>query len=320
MCANILELRGVTKVFKTGLTGKPVVAVDKVSFALREGEILSLLGESGSGKSTIARMILRFLKPTQGSIIYRGKDVWRLQGREVLEYYQEVQGIFQDPYSSFNPIHRVEHHLKQALRSLADGKKNFDEDNVIREAMERVGLNPQNVMGKYPHELSGGQLQRLSIARALLARPRLLVADEPVSMLDASTRVDLLNILAELRDEERMTIILIGHDLSLAYYISDTVVVLYRGSVMESGHVDEVLMRPKHPYTRLLLDSVPQLDKKWEHRMGLENGDQDYDELSKGCKFAPRCPKRFDKCEETPPLLTLGSRRVSCWLYADRQS
>ncbi len=308
----LLVVEDLTKKFKSGFMGPEFTAVDRVSFTLGEGEILSMLGESGSGKTTIARMILRLLRPTSGRILYKGRDVWRLRGREVLWYYKEVQGVFQDPYSSFNPVHRVDRILYRVLSNLR-GLRGVEAEKLVRSSLRRVGLNPQEVLGKYPHQLSGGQLQRVSIARALLASPRLLVADEPVSMLDASTRIDILNILAELRDEEGMAIILIGHDMSLSYYISDRAIVLYRGSIVEDGDVDKVLGRPLHPYTQDLMESVPRLDRKWSKgRIRIPYTDA---APATGCKYRARCRYAFEKCSRDPVMLDVDGRRVACWLY-----
>ena len=309
---TLLELHGVTKIFSHGM-GKTTVAVDNVSLEVGEEEIVSLLGESGSGKTTIARMVLRLLKPTRGRILYMGKDVWRLRGREARWYYTQVQGVFQDPYSSFNPIHVVERPLLQTLSRLK-GVRGEEAIRRIREVLRRVGLSPGEVLGKYPHQLSGGQLQRVSIARALLVEPRLLVADEPVSMLDASTRIDVLNIFAEMRDELGTSVLLIGHDVSLAYYISDRVVILYRGGVMEEGDASKVLDEPAHPYTRMLLDSIPRLGSKWRGKLRLHEPPRG-GRGREGCLFADRCELRFSQCLERPELVRYNRRRVACWLY-----
>ncbi len=311
---DLLEVRGLTKVFKAGMTGKDVVAVDNVSFSIGEGEILSLLGESGSGKTTIARMILRLLKPTSGSILYKGEDVWKLRGSKLLDYYREVQGVFQDPYSSFNPIHKVDRPLLQALKNLK-GMEGEEALREIRRALQRVGLNPDEILGKYPHQLSGGQLQRVSIARALLVKPKLLIVDEPVSMLDASTRIDVLNIFAELRDEEGVSILMIGHDISLSYYISDRIIVLYRGSIMEEGPTDSVLGDPLHPYTRMLIESIPRIERRWDTRSRIKLEIDQKPGLLRGCKFMGRCPYAMDKCSREPELIVKNGRKVACWLY-----
>jgi len=310
-----------TKEFRVGMIGGfRIIAVDEVNFEVREGEIFSIVGESGSGKTTIARMMLRLLRPTRGAILYRGKDVWKLKRREIKWFYREVQGIFQDPYATFNPVHKVDRVLNLVFQVFYPHTSERERRERIEEALKSVGLNPREVLGKYPHQLSGGQLQRIAIARALLIKPKLLVADEPVSMLDASTRIDVLNILAELRDREGVSTVLIGHDLSLAYYISDRVLVLYRGSIVEMGSVEDVFEKPLHPYTEMLLESIPRVDKKWEKRMEFkaEAEEREVYALS-GCRFAPRCPYASSKCAERPPLTRVDKEHyVACWLYAKR--
>ncbi len=316
----LLRLEDVTKVFRTGLFGgQEIRAVEDVTMEVKEGEIVSLVGESGSGKTTIARMILRFYRPTKGRIYYKGRDVWRLRGDEVKWYYSEVQGIFQDPYSSFNPIHRVERILYKTLHHFHPSLGGRGVEERIREAIERVGLHPGDVLGKYPHQLSGGQLQRLSIARALLVEPSLIIADEPVSMLDASTRIDVLNIFADLRDKEGLSVLMIGHDILLANYVSDRVVVLYKGNIVEEGPAKPVFVNPLHPYTGMLLESIPRLDKKWEKRLEEKAEEEEYTAYRlKGCRFAPRCPAARKICfEAKPPTLKLEERSVACWIYSD---
>jgi len=311
---TLLSVENLTKVFKTGVSGKPLVAVDNVSFQLGEGEILSLLGESGSGKSTIARMVLRFLKPTRGRVLYRGRDVWKMRGRELLDYYREVQGVFQDPYSSFNPVHRVEHHLKQVLKNLL-GEESVDDEQVIREAMERVGLNPHNIMGKYPHELSGGQLQRLSIARALLAKPRLLIADEPVSMIDVSMRTSILKLLLEFKREYNMSMIMITHDLAVARLVADRIAVMYLGKIVEVGPTEEVLRSPRHPYTEALIAAAPTIVRSaMKPKLRIRGEIADPSKIPSGCRFHPRCPYSDSKrCVEEEPAITYhDGRGVAC--------
>ncbi|MCE4598699.1 MAG: ABC transporter ATP-binding protein [Desulfurococcales archaeon] len=314
MAQALLEVRNLVKVFKSGMMGREIVAVDRVSFNIEEGEILSLLGESGSGKTTIARMILRLLKPTSGDILYKGRNIWKLKGRELIEYYRQVQGVFQDPYSSFNPIHKVDRPLLQALKNL-QGIEGSEALKIIRETLRKVGLNPDEVLGKYPHQLSGGQLQRVSIARALLVNPKLLVVDEPVSMLDASTRIDVLNIFADLRDNEGVSILMIGHDISLSYYISDRIIILYKGSIMEEGETDAVLGSPLHPYTKMLIESIPRIEEKWGRKSRIRLDVDQKPTAMSGCKFLDRCPHAFNMCTRKPNLIRKDNRKIACWLY-----
>jgi peptide/nickel transport system ATP-binding protein len=259
----LLELDTCTKSYRTGAFGRgELLAVHDVSFRVGAGEVVALIGESGSGKSTVGKMILHLLRPTGGRISFDGFDISGLEGRALKEYYRDVQGVFQDPFSSYNPIFKADRvfalvHSAYFPRVGAD-----DWRAKVEAALEAVNLNPPDVLGKYPHQLSGGQLQRMLIARALLLDIRLLVADEIISMLDASTRIDVLNLLGELKTRG-LGILFITHDLSLGNYISDRVVILRRGAVVEMGATERVFGNPLHPYTQALLASVPQLHTKW---------------------------------------------------------
>ena len=259
----MLELHGVSKVYKTGTFGRgSTLAVDDVSFAVRPGEVVSLIGESGSGKSTIGRMILRLTNVTDGSIDYEGNDIALVGGRALKGYYRSVQGVFQDPFSSYNPIFKADRVFRLIRSEYFADVSATDWRQRIDASLHAVSLNPRDVLGKYPHQLSGGQLQRLLIARALLLDIKILVADEVISMLDASTRIDVLNLLGELK-QRGLGILLITHDLALGNYISDSAVILRQGRVVERGTTAKVFDNPLHPYTQELLASVPRLDAKW---------------------------------------------------------
>ncbi|MEM3913688.1 MAG: ABC transporter ATP-binding protein, partial [Desulfurococcaceae archaeon] len=267
----------------------------------------------------IARLILKIVKPTSGSILFKGKNIWSIDDRE---YYRKIQGVFQDPFSSFNPRRKVLETFHDVLKNYYNIKdstsKNVDSDeNFIAPALELVGINIDDVNNRYPHEFSGGQLQRLSIARALLVKPELIVADEPVSMIDASTRIDILNIFIDLKEKENLSSIIIGHDLSLMSYVSDRVLVLYRGQIVEEGPVD-VLADPAHPYTKMLAESVPRIDSKWSQSIKFNIEEHTGLNIS-GCIFAHRCPFRKEIClHRDPPYINLGKSRVKCWLYASK--
>jgi ABC-type oligopeptide transport system ATPase subunit len=262
----MLELHGVSKSFRTGtFGGAELPAVRDVSFTIAPGEIVSLIGESGSGKSTIGRMILRLTGVTSGAIRFEGTDVSHLEGRRLKEYYRHVQGVFQDPFSSYNPIFKADRAFALVRKAYFPRVRSSEWSDRVGEAIESVGLNPGDVLGKYPHQLSGGQLQRLLIARALLLEIRFLVADEVISMLDASTRVDVLNLLSDLKDRG-LGILFVTHDLSLGNYVSERTMILRRGRVVELGPTEKVFGDPRHPYTQSLLASVPQLHVKWERR------------------------------------------------------
>ena len=259
----MLRLDNVSKTYRVGSFGRSrLTAVRDVSFELREGEVFSLIGESGSGKSTIGRMILRLLQPTTGSITYGGADVASLHRGALKEYYRNVQGVFQDPFSSYNPIFKADRIFNMVHTEFFPEVSKDEWRHRLHDALESVSLNPEDVLHKYPHQLSGGQLQRLLIARALLLDIKYLVADEIISMLDASTRIDVLNLLADLK-ERGLGILFITHDLSLGNYISDRTVILRRGEIVEMGATEKVFGNPCHPYTQQLLASVPQLHRQW---------------------------------------------------------
>jgi ABC-type oligopeptide transport system ATPase subunit len=264
----LVELQGCTKVYRVGSFGsKRLTAVRDVAFDLQAGEVVSLIGESGSGKSTIGRMILRLSPVTAGAIRFKGEDVARLKGASLKEYHRHAQGVFQDPFSSYNPIYKADRVFKLIKDAYFPSVGSREWAGKVARALEAVSLDPAQVLHRYPHQLSGGQLQRLLVARALLLDIDFLVADEIISMLDASTRIDVLNLLGELK-ERGLGILFITHDLSLGNYISDRTVILRHGEIVEMGATDKVFGNPQHAYTRMLLASVPQLRHKWE-----EHGD-----------------------------------------------
>lgn len=260
----MLKLDNVSKVYKVGtFGGKELQAVSNVNFEVKAGEVVSLIGESGSGKSTIGKMILRLIPISSGAIVFNGVDISTLKGGQLKDYYRKVQGVFQDPFSSYNPIFKVDRIFSIIKDEFFPHLKGQEWNNKVNRSLEAVGLNPDHCLNKFPHQLSGGQLQRLLIARALLLDVHFLVADEIISMLDASTRIDVLNLLADLKSRG-LSILFITHDLSLGYYISDKTVILYRGHVVEMGATERIFDNPRHPYTKMLMASVPRLDKKWE--------------------------------------------------------
>jgi ABC-type oligopeptide transport system ATPase subunit len=260
----MLRLDGVTKRYRVGtFGGKELVAVRDVSFEVRPGQVVSLIGESGSGKSTIGRMVLRLTPVSGGTISFDGVDIAGYTGRRLRAYYGDVQGVFQDPFSCYNPVFKADRVLEMLRHRWFPGLDDRRWREQLEASLAAVRLDPGQVLGKYPHQLSGGQLQRLLVARALLLDIRLLVADEIISMLDASTRIDVLNLLGDLK-ARGLGILFITHDLSLGNYLSDRTVILRRGEVVEAGVTEEVFARPQHPYTRSLLGSVPRLDRRWE--------------------------------------------------------
>jgi peptide/nickel transport system ATP-binding protein len=259
----MLKLDGVSKIYRTGtFGGKRLHAVNNVSLDVKDGELVALIGESGSGKTTLGKMILRLVSIDAGTITYDGTDISTFKGSALKEYYRKVQGVFQDPFSSYNPIFKADRVFQVVREEFFPSMASTDWEAKVDRAVKAVGLNPEHVLHKFPHQLSGGQLQRFLIARALLLDTRFLVADEIISMLDASTRIDVLNLLADLRTGG-LSILFITHDLSLAYYISDRVVILQRGRVVEMGATDKVFHNPLHGYTQMLLGCVPRIDAKW---------------------------------------------------------
>ncbi|MEU7911495.1 ABC transporter ATP-binding protein [Microbispora bryophytorum] len=264
----MLKLDGVSKTYRVGaFGGGELKAVSDVGFEVGEGEVVSLIGESGSGKSTLGRMILRLASVSSGTITLDGRDISSIRDRK--EYYRQVQGVFQDPFSCYNPVFRADH-VFTMIKEQYFPRAGADEWRTrVETALESVRLDPGTVLGKYPHQLSGGQLQRMLIARAVLLDIRLLVADEIISMLDASTRIDVLNLLADLR-ARGLGILFVTHDLSLGNYVSDRTVVLRHGKVVEMGRTDLVFGAPAHPYTRSLLASVPRLHAKWTDAEGTD--------------------------------------------------
>jgi peptide/nickel transport system ATP-binding protein len=303
-----LEVRGLTKHFPAGgLPGRRsrVHAVDDVTFALRPGTVTALVGESGSGKSTVARLLLRLYDPTAGHIFFEGGDVTRdRRRRDVLGYRSQVQMIFQDPFGSLNPVKTVRHHLARPLRIHGIARRDDVEQRVLA-LLEKVGLvPPEKVADKYPHELSGGQRQRVAIARALAVEPTVLIADEPTSMLDVSIRIGILNLMLDLKKDHGLAFLYVTHDLASARYVADTVLVMYAGQIVEQGPAERVLQTPLHPYTQLLLASVPdpaaQDRERIEIRKGVASAAVD---PPAGCRFVERCPLRIDVCSHVTPEL-----------------
>lgn len=313
----ILEAKDLTKVFFRGslLARDRIVAVDNVSFTMNRGEIFTLAGESGCGKTTVARMILGFEEPTSGEIVYENEQ--ERKDKEKVWFSQRIQAVFQNPFETFNPLRKVEGYLFETVRNYQLAQNRADAVELIDQKLAAVGLSYQEVEGRYPSEFSGGQLQRISIARALLIDPSLLIADEPVSMVDASIRMSIVNLFRRLRDELNMGILYITHDLATAYYLSGQIAIMFRGNIMEMGPVQEVLMNPLHPYTQLLRESIPEADpdRKWQGRISIAETEQE-EYLRQGCKFAGRCPKVMEICKnQVPDTVLVDGIHVKCHLY-----
>ncbi|MFF0885300.1 ABC transporter ATP-binding protein [Streptomyces sp. NPDC003456] len=326
---TVLEARGVTKHFPVRRTAREVFgrrhravrAVDDISLCLRRGSVTALVGESGSGKSTVARLLSQLHPLTQGEIRLLGVPVTAGRGRSFRAYARQVQLIFQDPFASLNPVHTVRYHLTRSLR--IHGKRATDAE--VYRLLERVQLSPPHeYVDKFPHELSGGQRQRVAIARALGADPKVLLADEPVSMLDVSIRLGVLNLLRDLKERLRLAILYITHDIASARYFADTTLVMYAGRLVEGGDSETVTQRPAHPYTQLLIASAPDPDRIADPREQEETGSGEPPSLispPEGCRFHPRCPKAMERCRtELPPRFEIGNdgQWAACWLYEDR--
>lgn len=313
----LLELRNVRKVF--GSHAHETVALEGVSLSI-SGEsptITGIVGESGSGKTTLARLALGVIKPTSGDVLHDGRSLASMSRRERHEFRRRVQPIFQDPFDVFNPFYRVDHALATPIRQFKLAESRREIQQMIRRAVEAVGLRPDETLGRFPNELSGGQCQRVMVARAFLLRPSIIVADEPVSMVDASLRATILSSLQTLNREFGIAVIYITHDLMTAYQICDNIVVFYRGSIAEAGSVESVIRSPKHPYTQLLVASMPLPDPKRRWGEDAVIREEDGHTTSIGCKFAARCPAAHETCWTTvPPLYRTETKRaVACFLH-----
>jgi len=320
----ILELRNVTKTFGGGtFSRQQTVAVDDLSFSIpaERPTMTAVAGESGSGKTTLSRLLLGVVTPTTGEVLFNGQDMSKMRGARHQEFLRTVQPIYQDPFGVYNPFYKADHLLYAAVAKFKLANSKAAGQRLVSEALETVGLRPAEILGRFPHQLSGGQRQRVMVARALILKPRVILADEPVSMVDASLRATILESLRTLNRDLGISILYVTHDLTTAYQICENIIVMYRGAVVEAGAVDQVIRDPKHPYTQLLIDSIPKMHavRDWEREEEAESPLQSFDEAreSKGCKFADRCPAVMGKCwTEKPPLYQVDQQRVArCFLY-----
>jgi peptide/nickel transport system ATP-binding protein len=310
---TILEVEQLTKEYSIGgvLSRQKILANDAISFHVNAAEVFVLAGESGCGKTTAAKIILGFEEPTAGLVVHNGKR----GAKNTRPWIDEgVQAIFQDPFATFNPLRKVDCYFFETVRNfrLASGRK--EAISLIEEKLLAIGMSYDEIAGKYPSEFSGGQLQRISIARALMTDPVMLIADEPVSMVDASLRMSIVNLFKKLRDEIGVSVLYITHDLATAYYVGDRIAVMFRGSIIEMGPAEEVLMHPRHPYTKLLRDSIPEADpsRKWQSTVTLSDTDSE-EFMRMGCKFAGRCPVVEGTCGNTAPAdIEDGQVLVKC--------
>lgn len=327
MSQSLLEVREATKVYGGGFLrrGQQVVALQNFNLTIPEkpAKITAIAGESGSGKTTLANLILGFIGLTSGQILYQGHDIGTLNEQQKLEYRRQVQAIFQDPYAVYNPFYRVKHIFDLVIQHFKLARNRAEARDLIEEALQMVGLRGEEVLEKYPHQLSGGQRQRMTVARAYLVKPRLIVADEPVSMVDASLRAMILDIMLRLRDKQNISFLYITHDLSTAYQVCDEMYILYQGSIAEKGDTGKVIENPKHPYVQMLIDSIPVPDpkQKWGSHLVLPSEEEMLSHVNTGCRYYPRCPHRMDRClVKQPPLYHIdeSGHQAACYLYDDK--
>jgi peptide/nickel transport system ATP-binding protein len=312
----LIELHNVSKYF--GSSKERTTALDNMTFAV-EAEfphIITVAGESGSGKTTMMMLLLGFYEPSVGEVLYNGKNIYKMSKEDTLDFRRNIQAVFQDPFAVYNPFYKVDNLLSIPIKNFGLAKTKAEVRDLMSQALSRVGLRPEETLGRFPHQLSGGQRQRIAVARALILKPKLLIADEPVSMVDASLRATILKQIRELNTDLRIPVLYITHDLTTAYHVSEYIMVLYHGSVMEAGDVESVIRQPKHPYTQLLVNSIPWPDPSqlWGEAAEVVRGRAS---KGQGCKFANRCPKAFDKCWDNRPGMyrTSEGHAAACFLY-----
>ena len=319
---KLLDVQHVTVEFHIGglLGGSLLVAVNDISFSLDEDrpEIFTLAGESGSGKTTLSRLILRDLEPTRGKVLFEGRDLATIRKRsEFKEFMKKVQPVFQNPFETFSPLRRVDAYLVDTAVNFRMASNRREAVEVVDDALRNVGLSLEEVSRRYPHELSGGQVQRVSVARALISHPKLILADEPVSMVDASLRMSIMNLFRELVDRLGLGVVYITHDLATAYYVCDRIAIMFRGNIVSMGEVEDVLIEPKHPYVRLLRECIPDTDLKNRWRKKIQISENDAVEYMRGgCKFAGRCPQVMEVCKtEAPQDIIIDGALTKCHLW-----
>jgi peptide/nickel transport system ATP-binding protein len=317
MAEKLLEIKNVSKIFRIGgmLSNKKLTAVDDVSLSIDADKpvILSIVGESGCGKTTLCKMILRIYDPDIGEISLHGNPYADKKAYDPLKFRLDIQPIFQNPYESFSMRKTVDTYLFNTALRLGIVKTRKEAEEAVDEALKSVGMSYAVVRKKYPSQFSGGELQRISIARALITRPKIIIADEPVAAIDASMKMNIVNLFKELKDKYNVSFIYITHDLSTAYYVSDYIATLYRGCLIEYGPAREIMDNPAHPYTELLMNAVPRVGDKWDDSAVMPDTEEKEYSITY-CKFAPRCPYATDECRKNrPDVVSIGdSRNVLC--------
>lgn len=326
MSDYLLEIKNATKVYGAqGIGAKnAVVALQDFNLKIpnKPAKIVTIAGESGSGKSTLAGIVLGFIPITSGEVLFQGKSIQGMGRQDKLNYHRQVQVVFQDPYAVYNPFYRVRHIFDMVIENFKLTSNKSEAREMIEDALNVVGMTGDEVLHKYPHQLSGGQRQRMMVARAYLLKPKLIVADEPVSMVDASLRAMILDIMMRLRDEHNISFLYITHDLSTAYQIGDEIFLLYQGSVMETGDTIKIIENPKHPYVQELIGSIPVPDPnvKWDTKVALPDDEQLRTRVDSGCRFYPRCTQRMDRClTNRPPLYAIDDAHLAaCYLHDEQ--
>jgi len=320
MSVPLFEIRNVSKIYGPENTGLVALANFSWTISQDDARIVTVAGESGSGKSTLGELILRSSRPTRGQILFQGVDIWTFNAAQKRDYFRQVQAVFQDPFGVYNPFYKIQHVFDMVVKNFKLSRSRQHARVLVEDALNAVGLNGEEVLGKHPHQLSGGQRQRIMIARAIMLKPKFIVADEPVSMVDASLRASILDVMMKLRDDLGISFLYVTHDLSTAFQVGDDIILLYQGHVVEHGNAIDVISRPKHPYVQLLINSVPKPDpdQRWPGTVELPAEETLRTAGVAGCRFYERCPQRMDRCNsETPQRYNVGdnSHVAACFLY-----